>query len=178
MSGENGKNGSARSRGNWQIWFALTEDYFSVPEEEIKVIESVLTVVGGKSCTGVGISQHAPPALPVLPEWSPVKVVRRLRRAIGRPQKPLGPVCRSRASTRRSAASRLRGSGASAVCRREGRLESLRRFLRSGLRLFRFLTECGVMAEKFLEMAFTDSCSARTALLWKFASHPCYGGAR
>ena len=53
----------------------LTDDYFTIPEEDIKDIESVLTVVGGKivHATDEFIS-HAPPSLPVLPEWSPVKV--------------------------------------------------------------------------------------------------------
>ena len=51
----------------------LSADYFSVPEEEIKGIESVLTVVGGKVVYGAGeFAQLAPPPLPVLPEWSPV----------------------------------------------------------------------------------------------------------
>ena len=47
----------------------------SVPEETIKGIESVLTVVGGKIVHATEeFSSHAPPAIPVLPEWSPVKV--------------------------------------------------------------------------------------------------------
>jgi hypothetical protein len=54
---------------------ALSGDYFSVPEEEIKAIESVLTVVGGKIAHATEeFSSHAPPPIPVLPEWSPVKV--------------------------------------------------------------------------------------------------------
>jgi hypothetical protein len=54
---------------------ALTDDYFSVPEEEIKGIESLLTIVGGKIVHAVKeFSSFAPPPLPVLPEWSPVKV--------------------------------------------------------------------------------------------------------
>jgi hypothetical protein len=54
---------------------ALTDDYLSVPEEKIKGIESVLTVLGGKVVHGTDeFAAHAPPALPVLPEWAPVKV--------------------------------------------------------------------------------------------------------
>jgi hypothetical protein len=54
---------------------ALTNDYFSVPEEQIKAIESVLTVVGGKVVHATDeFSPLAPPPIPVLPEWSPVKV--------------------------------------------------------------------------------------------------------
>ena len=52
----------------------LSADYFSVPDEAIKGIESVLTIVGGRVVYGVGeFAQLAPPALPVLPDWSPVK---------------------------------------------------------------------------------------------------------
>ncbi len=52
----------------------LTADYFSIPEEEIKSLESVLTVVGGKVVhAGAEFSKLAPPALPVSPDWSPVK---------------------------------------------------------------------------------------------------------
>jgi len=53
---------------------ALTDDYFSVPEEKIKSIESVLSVVGGKIVHATEeFAPHAPPAIPVLPEWSPAK---------------------------------------------------------------------------------------------------------
>jgi hypothetical protein len=53
----------------------LSADYFSVPEEEIKGIESVLTVVGGKLVYGAGeFARLAPPPLPVSPGWSPVGV--------------------------------------------------------------------------------------------------------
>ena len=53
----------------------LSADYFSVPEEEIKRIESVLTIVGGKVVYGAGeFAGLAPPPLPVSPGWSPVGV--------------------------------------------------------------------------------------------------------
>ena len=52
----------------------LSADYFSVPEEEIKGIESVLTVVGGKVVYAAGdFAKLGPQALPVSPDWSPVK---------------------------------------------------------------------------------------------------------
>jgi predicted amidohydrolase YtcJ len=74
FSGESGKKG-ALAPGQLADCVALTDDYFSVPEEKIKAIESVLTVVGGKIVHAAGeFSSHAPPPLPVLPEWSPVKV--------------------------------------------------------------------------------------------------------
>jgi hypothetical protein len=51
----------------------LSADYFSVPNEEIKRLESVLTIVGGKPVYGAEeFADHAPPLPPVLPEWSPV----------------------------------------------------------------------------------------------------------
>jgi hypothetical protein len=52
----------------------LSGDYFSIPEEEIKHLESVLTIVGGKIVYATNeFSKLAPPALPVSPSWSPVK---------------------------------------------------------------------------------------------------------
>jgi hypothetical protein len=51
----------------------LSADYFSVPEEEIKRLESVLTIVGGRPVYAAEEFQGlAPPIPPVLPEWSPV----------------------------------------------------------------------------------------------------------
>ena len=51
----------------------LSEDYFSIPEERIRGLESVLTIVGGKPVYGVKeFSNLAPPPLPVSPDWSPV----------------------------------------------------------------------------------------------------------
>lgn len=52
---------------------ALSEDYFSIPPERIRGIESLLTVLGGRVVYAAGaFGAHAPPVLPVLPEWSPV----------------------------------------------------------------------------------------------------------
>jgi hypothetical protein len=74
FSGESGKKG-AIAIGQLADVTALTEDYFSVPEEKIKEIESVLTIVGGKIVYSAKEFQDIGPAsLPVLPEWSPVKV--------------------------------------------------------------------------------------------------------
>jgi len=74
LSGEEDKKGSFE-RGKLADLAVLSADYFSVPEEEIKGIESVLTVVGGKVVYGSGeFERLAPPPLPVSPDWSPVKV--------------------------------------------------------------------------------------------------------
>ena len=52
----------------------LSDDYFTVPEEQIKNIESLLTVVAGKVVYAAKpFEAFAPPALPpVSPAWSPV----------------------------------------------------------------------------------------------------------
>jgi hypothetical protein len=50
----------------------LSGDYFSVPEEEIKRLESVLTLVGGQPVHAAGhFASLAPPELPASPGWSP-----------------------------------------------------------------------------------------------------------
>jgi hypothetical protein len=74
FSNETSKKGTL-SAGQLADFAVLTEDYMAVPEEEIKRIESVLTVVGGNIVYATEeFSDYAPPSLPVLPEWSPVKV--------------------------------------------------------------------------------------------------------
>ncbi len=74
FSGESGKKG-AIVIGRLADVTALTEDYMSVVEERIKGIESVLTIVGGKIVYAVQEFQNLDPApLPVLPDWSPIKV--------------------------------------------------------------------------------------------------------
>lgn len=51
----------------------LSEDFFEVPADRIRAIESLFTVVDGKVVHAAGAFEaHAPPAIPVLPEWSPV----------------------------------------------------------------------------------------------------------
>ena len=72
FSNESGKKG-ALAPGQMADFSALTEDYFAVPEDKIKGIESVLTVVDGKIVHATAeFAAHAPPPIPVLPEWSPV----------------------------------------------------------------------------------------------------------
>lgn len=60
--------------GMYADFVLLSDDYFTVPEEKIKGIESVLTVVGGKSVYGAEEYKKFDPELPpVIPSWSPVK---------------------------------------------------------------------------------------------------------
>lgn len=74
FSSETGKKG-AIVPGQLADMVVLSEDYFSVPEEEIKGIESVLTVMDGKIVYAAGPFKDLDPApIPVLPEWSPIAV--------------------------------------------------------------------------------------------------------
>jgi hypothetical protein len=74
FSGEEDKKGAIEV-GKLADLAVLSADYFSVPEEEIKGIESVLTLVGGKVVYGAGeFARLAPPPLPVSPSWSPIGV--------------------------------------------------------------------------------------------------------
>jgi hypothetical protein len=73
FSTEDDKKGSL-AQGQLADLAVLSSDYFSIPEEEIKNLESVLTIVGGKVVYAAGeFSSMAPPELPVSPDWSPVK---------------------------------------------------------------------------------------------------------
>ena len=75
FSSEQGKKGQIRV-GQLADLVALSADYFSVDEEQIKWLESVLTVVDGKVVYGSGeFDRLAPPSVPVLPDWSPVAMV-------------------------------------------------------------------------------------------------------
>ena len=74
FSGEEGRKGSIEV-GKAADLAVLSADYFSVPEEEIKGIESVLTVVAGQAVYGSGeFSRYASKVPPVSPGWSPVAV--------------------------------------------------------------------------------------------------------
>jgi predicted amidohydrolase YtcJ len=71
FSGEAAKKG-ALAPGQLADLAVLSADYFSVPEEAIKGLESTLTLVGGRVVHASGpFSSLAPPALPVSPDWAP-----------------------------------------------------------------------------------------------------------
>ena len=73
FSSEEGKKGSI-APGQLADLAVLSSDYFSIPEEEIKRLESVLTVVGGRVVyAATPFAKLAPPQLQVSPDWSPVK---------------------------------------------------------------------------------------------------------
>jgi predicted amidohydrolase YtcJ len=51
----------------------LSDDYFAIPEAQIRQQESVLTIVGGKVVYATdAFAPLAPPPLPMSPDWSPV----------------------------------------------------------------------------------------------------------
>jgi len=73
FSSEDSKKGSL-APGQLADLSVLSADYFSIPEEQIKHLESVLTIVGGRIVFGAGeFERLGPPPLPVSPDWSPVK---------------------------------------------------------------------------------------------------------
>lgn len=72
FSGEQEEKGIL-SAGRYADLVVLTEDYFHIPEEEIRDLESVLTIVDGKPVYAAGDFQNlSPEELPVMPDWSPV----------------------------------------------------------------------------------------------------------
>ncbi len=71
FSGEDAKKG-AITPGQLADLAVLSGDYFSLPEEQIKSLESVLTILGGKPVHAAGaFASLAPPALPASAAWTP-----------------------------------------------------------------------------------------------------------
>jgi predicted amidohydrolase YtcJ len=71
FSGEEEKKG-AIAPGQLADLAVLSADYFSVPEDEIRRIESLLTLVGGEVVYGAGeLAPLAPPPPPARPDWAP-----------------------------------------------------------------------------------------------------------
>ncbi len=72
FSNEQGKKGQIK-QGQLADLALLSDDYFSVPEDQIVHIRSVLTVLGGKVVHGEGDYAPLAPDLPrPMPDWSPV----------------------------------------------------------------------------------------------------------
>lgn len=75
FSSEQGKKGRIR-QGQLADLAVLSADFFAIDEDGIKALESVLTIVDGKVVYGAAeFTPLAPPPIPVLPDWSPVKNV-------------------------------------------------------------------------------------------------------
>ncbi|HUA43653.1 MAG TPA: amidohydrolase [Solirubrobacteraceae bacterium] len=71
FSGEQAKKGRL-TEGRFADLAVLSDDYLEVPEEEIKRITSVLTIVGGKVVhADAPFGELAPPELPAAPDWTP-----------------------------------------------------------------------------------------------------------
>jgi predicted amidohydrolase YtcJ len=74
FSGDDGRKGRI-SVGQLADLAVLSADYFTVPEEEIKGIEALLTVMDGRIVHGSGeFAGLAPPLPPVSPDWAPTGV--------------------------------------------------------------------------------------------------------
>jgi predicted amidohydrolase YtcJ len=72
FSSEEGKKG-AIVPGQLADLTALSADYFAIPDDDIKRLESVLTIVGGHVVHGSAeFAGLAPPLPPAAPDWSPV----------------------------------------------------------------------------------------------------------
>jgi predicted amidohydrolase YtcJ len=72
FSGEGGKKGQIKV-GQLADLAALSDDYFTVADDRIADITSVLTLLGGKPVHAAGdFSNLAPPLPPAMPDWSPV----------------------------------------------------------------------------------------------------------
>lgn len=60
--------------GKYADLAVLESDYFTIPEENIKTMESVLTIVNGRPVYGMEEFKAYDPGVPeIIPEWSPVK---------------------------------------------------------------------------------------------------------
>jgi predicted amidohydrolase YtcJ len=72
FSSEEGKKGAIKS-GQLADLAVLSADYTTVPEDQIKSLSSVLTIVGGNVVYGDGpFGKLSPPLPPPSPDWSPV----------------------------------------------------------------------------------------------------------
>ncbi|WP_183205792.1 amidohydrolase [Aurantimonas endophytica] len=72
FSGEVGKKGQIAA-GQLADLAVLSDDYFSVPEERIQDVASVLTILGGRPVHGADeFADLAPDLPPPMPDWSPV----------------------------------------------------------------------------------------------------------
>lgn len=72
FSSEQGKKGCIKE-GQFADFIALSADFFTIPEGDIKHLESVLTVVDGKVVYAAEeFKKLGPDDLPVMPDWSPV----------------------------------------------------------------------------------------------------------
>jgi predicted amidohydrolase YtcJ len=73
IASEENKKGTLEA-GKLADLVVLSGDYFSMPVDEVKGLESLLTMVGGRVVYGAGpYSPLDAPSLPSLPDWLPVR---------------------------------------------------------------------------------------------------------
>ena len=73
FSNEEGRKGRIEI-GQLADLAVLDRDYFAVPADDIRHLQAVLTIVGGKPVYGAGdFASLAPPPPPAMPDWSPVR---------------------------------------------------------------------------------------------------------
>lgn len=112
FSSDEGKKG-ALAPGQFADFSVLSADYFSIPDEQIKHLESVLTVVGGRVVYAADAFQHlSPGSLPISPDWSPAKTYGGYARSAGEPTK--GSSVNAQAVELRQLSERLQALGTSA----------------------------------------------------------------
>jgi predicted amidohydrolase YtcJ len=71
FSNEEGSKGQIKA-GQYADLAVLSADYFKIPEEEIRNLVSVLTLVGGRIVyADEEFSKFSPPLPPAMPDWSP-----------------------------------------------------------------------------------------------------------
>lgn len=74
LTGEEARKGSIQP-GRLADFALLSDDYFAVPEDDIKDITALLTVVGGQVVHGAGaFAAQAPAAVKPMPDWLPVNI--------------------------------------------------------------------------------------------------------
>jgi predicted amidohydrolase YtcJ len=73
FSNEEGRKGNIKV-GQLADLAVLDRDYFEIPADDIRHLQSVLTIVGGKPVYGAGgFANFTPPPPPAMPDWSPVR---------------------------------------------------------------------------------------------------------
>jgi hypothetical protein len=81
FSNEEGKKGRL-VQGQFGDLAVLSDDYFAVPEDQIKAITSVLTIVAGRVVHAAEeFKDLTPPLPPAMPDWSPVRTFGGYQRA-------------------------------------------------------------------------------------------------
>ncbi|MGA7317764.1 MAG: amidohydrolase [Silvibacterium sp.] len=107
FSAEDGTKGCLLP-GQLADFAVLTADYFTVPEEEIKDLQSVLTVVGGEVVyANKDFDKLAPSPLPAALDWAPTAHYGGYCNPLTHPVKAFTHSCRNHAAVQRKSTPRL-----------------------------------------------------------------------